>query len=181
VSVAELMPLNEAVGFPVALYEVMRELPEYLAKHAPGISFEELVSKIGSPDVAGIINSQMGDEAMPEAAYRAAMDEHRPALQAKYAATFADHGLTALAFPTSPLCARPIGSDDTVSLNGADVPTFPTFIRNTDLGSNIAVPGISLPCPVSSGLPVGIEFEGLAGGDADLLSLAFAVEAALTR
>ncbi|MEP3295060.1 indoleacetamide hydrolase [Tateyamaria sp.] len=181
VSVADLMPLNEAVGFPVALYEVMRELPEYLAKHAPGVSFKDLVAKIGSPDVAGIIRSQMGDEAMPEAAYRAAMDEHRPTLQAKYAATFANHGLTALVFPTSPLCARPIGSDDTVSLNGANVPTFPTFIRNTDLGSNIAVPGVSLPCPVSSGLPVGIEFEGLAGGDTDLLSLAFAVEATLSR
>ncbi|MEP0962882.1 MAG: amidase family protein [Roseobacter sp.] len=181
VSLADLWLLNEAIGFPVALYEVMRELPDYLAMHAPSVSFEILVPTIGSPDVAGVIGSQMGDVAIPEAAYRAAMNEHRPAMQAKNAAAFADHELTALAFPTTPLCARPIGDDETVSLNGVDQPTFPTFIRNTDLGSNIAVPGISLPCAVAGDLPVGIELEGLAGGDGDPVSLAFAIEATLTR
>ncbi|QUJ75280.1 indoleacetamide hydrolase [Sulfitobacter albidus] len=181
VSLSEIWPLNEAVGFPVALYEVMRDLPAYLAEHAPGISFDELVSKIGSPDVAGVIASQLGDDAIPEEAYRAAMDTHRPAMQSIYQSCFKDNGLTALAFPTSPLRARPIGDDETVELNGQQVPTFPSFIRNTDLGSNLAVPGISLPCPDVPGLPVGIEFEGRTGADRDLIALALAVEDALTR
>ena len=179
VSMPDIWGHNEAFGFPVVLYEVMRELPEYLAIHAPDISFDDLIAGIGSPDVAGIIASQMGDEAMPEAAYRAALDIHRPAMLQIYQSIFDSHNIDAIVFPTTPLPARDIGQDETVDLNGSQVPTFPTYIRNTDLGSNLGAPGISLPCPGVNGLPVGIEFDGLPGHDAALLGLAKAVEEAL--
>ncbi|MEP3783287.1 MAG: indoleacetamide hydrolase [Ascidiaceihabitans sp.] len=172
---------NDAFGFPVVLYEVMRDLPAYLAEHAPDTSFEALIAGIGSPDVAGAFASQMGADAMPQAAYDAAMNVHRPAMRQIYAQAFADHDLNAIVFPTTPLTARPIGQDETVELNGAQVPTFPTYIRNTDLGSNIGAPGISLPCPVISGLPVGIEFDALPGQDRALLALATAVEKAMAQ
>jgi mandelamide amidase len=162
-------------------YEVMRDLPAYLAEHAPDISFDALVAGIGSPDVAGAIASQMGAEAMPQAAYDAAMTVHRPAMRQIYGKVFEDNGLDAIVFPTTPLPARPIGQDETVELNGTQVPTFPTYIRNTDLGSNIGAPGISLPCPVTSGLPVGIEFDAQPGQDRALLGLALAVEKAMAR
>ncbi|MEX5596958.1 indoleacetamide hydrolase [Pseudophaeobacter sp. C1-32P7] len=176
-----IWPHNEAFSFPVVFYEVMRDLPAYLAEHAPEVSFETLIKGIGSPDVAGAIGSQLGDEAMPEAAYRAAMDVHRPAMRQIYGKVFEDNGLDAIVFPTTPLPARPIGEDETVTLNGDQCPTFPTYIRNTDLGSNIGAPGISLPCPVSSGLPVGIEFDGLPGKDRALLALARAAEKSMAR
>lgn len=172
---------NEAFSFPVVLYEVVRDLPAYLANHAPGVSFEALVEGIGSPDVAGAIGSQLGDEAMPEAAYRAALDEHRPAMRKIYSQVFEENGLDAIVFPTTPLPASPIGEDETVILNGEQVPTFPTYIRNTDLGSNIGAPGISMPCPVTSGLPVGIEFDALPGKDRSLLALARAAEKAMAQ
>lgn len=174
-------PHNEAFSFPVVFYEVMRDLPAYLAEHAPDVSFDALVAGIGSPDVAGAIGSQLGDDAMPEAAYRAAMDTHRPEMRRIYQQVFETHGLDAIAFPTTPLPARPIGGDETVELNGAQVPTFPTYIRNTDLGSNVGAPGISLPCPVTSGLPVGIEFDALPGQDQSLLALAGAAEKAMAQ
>ena len=60
---------NSAFSFPVVLYEVMRDLPAYLAQHAPAVSFEQLIAGIKSPDVLGIINSQLGDQAMPQVAY----------------------------------------------------------------------------------------------------------------
>ncbi|MDE4189691.1 indoleacetamide hydrolase [Phaeobacter gallaeciensis] len=176
-----IWPHNEAFSFPVVFYEVMRDLPAYLAEHAPEVFFETLIKGIGSPDVAGAIGSQLGDEAMPEAAYRAAMDVHRPAMRQIYGKVFEDNGLDAIVFPTTPLPARPIGEDETVNLNGDQCPTFPTYIRNTDLGSNIGAPGISLPCPVSSGLPVGIEFDGLPGKDRALLALARAAEKSMAR
>jgi len=179
VGISEIWPHNEAFSFPVVFYEVMRDLPAYLKEHAPLISFDELVEKIGSPDVVGAITSQLGDDAMPEAAYRAAMDVHRPAMRSIYANAFKTHGLTAIAFPTSPLRARDIGQDETVELNGQQVPTFPTYIRNTDLGSNLGVPGISLPCQNVTGLPIGIEFDGVLGGDQSLIELALAVEEVL--
>ena len=127
-----------------------------------------------APDVKGLFGSQMGDEAMPEAVYRQAMDVERPQLQAAYAAYFTDNrpGTTAI-FPTAPLPARPIGQDETVEHNGEQQPTFPTFIRNTDPASNAAIPGISLPSGVtSSGLPLGIELDGPVGSDARLLAVA---------
>jgi len=65
-------------------------------------------------------------------------------------------------------------------LNAEQVPTFPTYIRNTDLGSNIGAPGLSLPCPVTSGLPVGLEFDGLPNQDRALLALAQAAEQAMS-
>lgn len=181
VSLDGIWPHNEAFSFPVVFYEVMRDLPAYLKEFAPDISFEKLVDGIGSPDVAGAIASQLGDDAMPEAAYRAAMDVHRPAMRQIYNSVFQENKLTALAFPTTPLRARDIGLDETVDLNGEQLPTFPTYIRNTDLGSNIGVPGISLPCQNVSGLPIGIEFEGLAGRDTDLIGLALAVEDVLSH
>ncbi|NQZ72694.1 MAG: indoleacetamide hydrolase [Dinoroseobacter sp.] len=176
VSLAEIWPLNEAVGFPVALFEVMRDLPAYLEKHAPSVSLPELISKIASPDVEAVFESQLGEQAISEDAYLSAIREHRPAAQALYESVFRENQLNALVFPTSALRARDIGQDETVVLNGNAVPTFPTYIRNTDLGSNIGVPGISIPCPDVEGLPVGIEFEGLAGRDRDLIGLAISAE-----
>ncbi|MEZ5872805.1 MAG: indoleacetamide hydrolase [Nitratireductor sp.] len=181
VSLEPVWPHNEAFSFPVVFYEVMRDLPAYLARHAPEVSFDALVAGIGSPDVAVAISSQLGDGAMPEVVYRAAMDVHRPAMRQIYRQVFEENGLDAIVFPTTPLPARPIGEDETVTLNGGQVPTFPTYIRNTDLGSNIGAPGISLPCPVSSGLPVGIEFDALPGKDKSLLALARAAEKAMAQ
>jgi len=181
ISLRDIWAHNEAFGFPVALYEVMRALPAYLREHAPDVTFRDLVGKIGSPDVAAVIASQFGEGAVSEAAYREALNTHRPAMRAIYAAAFRRHDLTAIAFPTAPLRARDIGEDETVELNGERVPTFPTYIRNTDLGSNLGVPGISLPCQNVSGLPVGLEIDGAIGADQALLELASAVEETLSR
>lgn len=169
---------DAAASFPIVLYETMRELPAYCA--ARGVKFDDLLAGIASPDVRGIVESQLGEGAMPEAAYRAALDIHRPAMQRNWARWFADHDLHGALFPTTPLRARPIGADETVSLNGADLPTFPTFIRNTDHGSVMGVPGISLPLP-GDGLPVGLELDGLAGQDRALLGIAACLENLLTR
>ena len=134
-----------------------------------------MIKGIGSPDVLGIISSQTGEEAMPESAYKAAIELHRPKMQEIYASYFRDNGIDGIIFPTTPLTARPIGQDETVELNGNQQPTFQTFIRNTDLGSNLGAPGISLPIGLSKGLPVGIEFDGLPGCDERLLSIALGV------
>lgn len=175
-----LGPLNDAVGFPVALYEMTQELPAYLAAAGYGLTLAELAAQIGSPDVAGIVGSQLGDQAVPRAAYEHAL-RVRPRLQAAYAECFARHKLDALAFPTSLLTARPIGDDETVQLLGQRVPTFGSFIRNTDPGSNAGLPGISLPVGLSNGLPVGLELDGPAGSDRHLLAVAAALEAAFPR
>jgi mandelamide amidase len=139
---------------------------------------QDILDGIGSPDVKGLFASQMGPEAMPEAVYRKAMDEERPRLQAAYAGYFETHKIDAIIFPTAPLPARPIGDDETVELNGERLPTFPTFIRNTDPASNAGIPGISLPSGLGpDGLPLGMELDGPVLSDDRLLAIAAAIEA----
>jgi mandelamide amidase len=175
--IPEVGELNAAVSFPVALYEFMQDLPVYLAENNTGLTMQDVLAGIGSPDVKGLFGSLMGEEAMPEAVYREAIDSVRPKLQTAYAEYFSGHNLDAVIFPTAPLPARPIGDDETVELNGEQVPTFPTFIRNTDPGSNAGIPGISLPYDLTEdGLPVGRELDGPSGADHRLLAAAQAVE-----
>ena len=97
-------------------------------------------------------------------------------MQSKYQSLFANHGISALAFPTSPMTARNIGDDTVVNLNDTQVPTFETYIRNTDLASNLAAPGISLPCSAAGELPVGFELDGLPNKDDALLRLSAAID-----
>ncbi len=169
--------LDNAVSFPVALYEFIADLPKYLAAEGLDLSLRDICDGVGSPDVRGLFESQLGPDAMPETAYRQALDVDRPKLQAAYADYFSRHNVEAVVFPTAPLPARPIGDDETVELNGERLPTFPTFIRNTDPGSNAAIPGISLPSGLTpDGLPLGMELDGPAGSDERLLAIAAAIE-----
>ena len=178
--VLDVADLNAAVGFPIALYEFVRDLPRWLAGNGLDLSMDDVLEGIGSPDVRGVVASQLGAEAMPEAVYRQALDVDRPRLQRAYADYFAEHAVEAVLFPTSPVSARPIGEDETIDLGGERVPTFPTFIRNTDPGSNAGIPGISLPTGLAStGLPIGMELDGPAGSDERLLAVAAAVEEAV--
>ena len=115
-------------------------------------------------------------KAMPAEAYKGALAT-RPALQKLYADTFAKHKIAALAFPTTPLPAAPIGDDETTKLNGKDVPTFPTFIQNTDPGSNAGVPGLTVPLGrTQAGLPLGLGLDGPAGSDRRLLAIGLSLE-----
>lgn len=179
IDLPELAALNEAVGFPIALFEVMQDLPKYLESSGYSITLTELIEQVGSPDVAGILASQLGDEALPRAVYDLAL-RTRPQLQAVYAQAFAQHRVDAMIFPTALLPARPIGQDETVELNGEQVPTFSAYIRNTDPGSNAGIPGISLPGGLTNqGLPVGLELDGPASSDRHLLAVAQALETVL--
>jgi mandelamide amidase len=120
-------------------------------------------------------------DAIPQKAYLDALAA-RPALQQLYAETFRKHRIVALAFPTTPLPAAPIGDDEKTKLNGADVLTFFTFIQNTDPGSNAGLPGLSVPIGrTPAGLPIGLELDGPAGSDRRLLGVGLAVESLFGR
>jgi indoleacetamide hydrolase len=174
--------INNKISFPIALYEVGPDLTAYLAAEGGGISFDAVVADIASKDVAGAFAAA---KTMPKEAYEAAIKTGRPQLQMLYADYFKTNGVDAVVFPTTPLPARPIntGGDtgkDTVELNGNQVPTFPTYIRNTDPGSNAGIPGLSLPAGLTkSGMPVGLELDGPLGSDQRLLALGMAIETEL--
>ena len=130
-----------------------------------------------SPDVRAVVKDALSG-VIDESTYRAAVDDHRLKLQSAYGDYFERHNVAAVIFPTTPLEARPIATSlDSLTLGGEEVPTFPTYIRNTDPGSNAGIPGISLPAPVApAALPVGIELDGPMGSDRQLLAIALAME-----
>ncbi len=175
---ADLWQDEAAASFPLVLYECMRALPAYARTRS--ISFDELLAGVGSADVRAILQSQLGDQRMPKSAYEAALNVHRPRMQDTWRVWMDQHALDGAIFPTTPLRAQAIGQDETVTLNGAQVPTFATYIRNTSHGSLIGAPGISLPVPVA-GLPIGIEIDGMPGQDARVLAVAACVEQAFQQ
>ncbi len=178
---ADIGPLLSRSAFPIALYEVARDLPAYLDEHGVGKGLADLADAVASPDVRGIFAALAGGEGqVTEAAYADALAA-RAELRAVFRDYFAADDLDAMVFPTTLLPARPIANSlQTVELNGERVPTFPTYIHNTDPASIAALPGISLPAGLTAGgLPVGIEMDGPEGSDARLLAVAAVVESIL--
>jgi Asp-tRNA(Asn)/Glu-tRNA(Gln) amidotransferase A subunit family amidase len=174
--------LDGEAGFPIALYETVVDLNAYLEEHGSSMRYRELVAQCASPDVKGLLQSLHGEGAIPEAAYRHALDVLRPQLQAAYRDHFRRHDVAAVVFPTTPLPAAPIGDDETVLMNGERVPTFFTFIRNASPGSVAGIPGISLPAALTAaGLPLGLELDAGENADARLLAIAAAVERVLPK
>lgn len=173
---ADVEDLLAKTAFPIALYEVKHDLPEYLHAHDVGVTFSELAAGVASPDVQGIM-SLVGSDPITTDVYAGAL-EAREELREVFAAYFNEHELDAMIFPTTLLPARPLAnSQETVELDGEQVPTFPTYIHNTDSASIAALPGISLPIGLTaSGLPVGIEIDGPERSDEKLLEIALTLE-----
>lgn len=175
--IENLSALNAAAGFPIVLYETNLLLRDYMGTHRPDLSVESFLDSIASPDVRAVVGDALSG-VIDEPTYQAAINEHRPALRAAYQSYFELHDVSAVIFPTTPIEAQPIeGNLEMVSLNGKKAPTFPTYIRNTDPGSNAGIPGISLPALVTEpGPPVGLELDGPVDSDRDLLAIALAIE-----
>jgi mandelamide amidase len=180
-----LRALNDQVSFVVALHEPIEDIPAYLAASGlQGLDVRAIAARIASPDVRSAFEAILGDAF--GAAYPAAMSTHRPAMQALYARTFAQHRVDALLFPTTILAAAPIdataGSGQVSIDGGPPTDTFGTFIRNTDPASNAGIPGLSLFAGMTpGGLPVGLELDGPLCSDRRLLSIGLAIEAVLGR
>lgn len=171
----DLKPLNEAAGFPIVLYELIRDLPAYLQSHDSSLTMAAIAAEICSPDVAQLVRLAL-EQPVPDNLYVAALEARRK-LKAAYQRVFETNRLDALVFPTTPLTARPFGEDETVEFAGRRLPAFATFIRHTDYGSNAGLPGISIPAGVArNGMPVGIELDGRGGDDRRLLAIARAIE-----
>ncbi|WP_067450833.1 amidase family protein [Actinomadura macra] len=175
--------LTESADLPVVLYEVGREISAYLYQHKAPLTLLDIVDQVASPAVRATLQAVAAEDRFSAADYRAVIAVHRPALQAAYAAYFADHDVSAIVVPTTPLPARPHqapGEDGTVELNGRGVDTFLTYIRNTNPSSIAGIPCLSIPSGMSAdGLPIGLEIVGPASSDGRLLAIGEAIEGAL--
>jgi mandelamide amidase len=185
VDMPELQKLNDAASFPVALYEAYDDLKAYLAKYQTGKTVEQVAQAIASKDVKGTYDGLVVPRKLPAPngvvdaapAYKAAMEQARPALARHFAETFQKYGIDALLAPTTPHVAVRQGPD------ASSLPTFLLFIRNTDPGSNAGIPGLTVPAGLgpSTGLPVGLSLDGPRSSDERLLAIGLAIEKVLGR
>ena len=160
------------------------DLAIHFARHAPHLDAAEVIGRIASRDTRRLFEMAQAAPFPPEAIV-AARTRQREAVQAQYAEIFRSSRLDAIAFPTEPLTAPLIPADgdafdDEVVVGGRRVNKVGVLIRNTAMTGAIGAPGVSIPAGLTgAGLPVGLELDCLAGGDAALLGLARAAEGAL--
>ncbi len=181
VDMPNLEQLNHAISFPVVVYEGKYDLIQYLKHHHVNLSLEDVIDQISSPDVQALfkqnilpqlIQDQTGQLVPVLPLYEKAISETRPQLLELYQNTFKAHNLHALLFPTSAIVA-PLVNEQVSSIEN-----FQTLIRNTDPGSNIGLPGLSLPIGkgAKSQLPIGLEIDGLPHQDSEILAIGETLE-----
>ncbi len=172
-----LQPLLDGIA-PMLPYEAIVDLRAYLNQSNTGLSVEQLVAQIASPDVKQGYEFFLSSPPA-YASYTAAISYYRPMLQALYANCFASNAIEALCFPPLPITAPLIGQAN-VRLGGTDTPVMSAYFHNENPGSAAGQPGLVLPAGLSrSGLPVGFELDGPIGSDTNLLEIGMACEAVL--
>jgi mandelamide amidase len=186
IEVADFVASAQAVFQTLLANGFRGDLAIYFDRHAPQYDAADVIARIESRDTRGLF-AMARDTQFPPGAVAAARTTLRAKIQAQYADILRAHGLAAVAFPTEPLTAPliPAGGDrfeDIVDVAGKPTNKVLALIRNTGITCALGVPGISLPAGLTAaGLPVGLELDGWAGGDAALLGLSMAVEAAIGR
>jgi Asp-tRNA(Asn)/Glu-tRNA(Gln) amidotransferase A subunit family amidase len=163
-------------------HDVRLSLARYLKDYGANLTFEQVVHQ-ASPDIQAIFRSDVlpgGPNFVSERVYAAARDVHLPALRRLYRDYFARTGVAAIVFPATMAPPPPIGEDVTVDIGQRKVPFFTVVGRNIAPGSTAGLPGLVLPAGLTTtGLPVGIEFDGPAGSDRALLAIGLSLERAL--
>lgn len=158
-------------------FQAPRALAGYLIEHGSRDSVLDVVARVKGPAERALLDQQLRAAPSDGSAFIESLVQARHDYLASVAAFFRERDLHALWLPTTPLPARPIGQDATVELNGRQVSTFTTYVRNTGFGSGAGLPCLSVPVGrTDAGLPVGMELVGRAEGDGTVLALGRAIE-----
>lgn len=188
---ATLIEIDTSSYYPLGS-EVYGTLVNHGLKEDLGPYLELIGSQLRPADIAAAIASKdtraMFERALGMTFSRSQMDEARGELRRKiegaYRHLLQSQGLAAIVFPTQPMAAPLISPEgdlpsDEIEINGRKVNKGLIFIRNTHVTCALGVPGLAIPAGLTSqGLPVGLELDGLAGRDSELLALGIAVEQA---
>ncbi len=178
-----LADLVAQVTAPIQIHDAAASLAAYLRTSGAPVSFAAMVEAV-SPDVKALLERFVAPGApfaVSPAAYAAARDVHRPAMQRLFADYFGQHDVAAMLFPATMTSAPLIGEDETLVIGGADIAFQTAIARNISPGSTVGLPGLVLPIGLTrdTRLPLALELDGPAGRDRSLLSLGLAISALL--
>ncbi len=179
----EALALNQGVGYPVACYEMLREMAVFFARQGIRASIADIVANVAGPVEKAALEAQIYSDAIDRAQYLAALQNNWGAFVGLIDDLYARQQLDVIAFPTTPIAAlerRPLGEDAVFDFQGKEHSVFLAYTRNTEPFSNYGGPCITVPAGRTvSGKPVGLELAGVKGKDEKLMLIARSVESAL--
>jgi len=163
----------------VAFFEAPRDLAAFLNEQNTGVTLQQLIAMIASPDVLALF--QLAGS-VTEDQYLLVQNQVLPLLRQLYQDYFNENDLDVMVYPSVPLPAPLIGQE-TVMLNGVAVPIFNAFLHNSHYTPTIGAPTLTLP--IGQGphlLPLGgIDIAGIPGDDRRVLAIGDAISRVLPR
>ncbi len=176
-------PANGAMmdGFFTQAADAVPHMSKYLDSYETGVTFEQLLDAM-SPGIRWVFDnySLPGAPNFPSPDQAAAAKAHIAAVRDAMRTYFRNHQVDAIAFPPVLMPAPLIGQDAEIQIGSKKLPIWYAMAHNIAVGSCAGLPGLVLPAGMtSSGLPVGVEFDGPPGNDRQLLALGLSLEKAL--
>jgi indoleacetamide hydrolase len=165
----------------IIIFEAPVVLAAYLDEHDTGVTLEQLVAMIASPDVRALFEIFLSG-VVTEEQYLQVQNQLLPVLQQLYRDYFDNYDLDVMVYPSEPLPAPLIGQE-TVMLNGMAVPVGDAFLHNAHYTPVIGAPTLTLPIGQGPrGLPLGgIDVAGMPGDDRRVLAIGDAISRLLPR
>ena len=166
----EVLQAGQVVGV-IILSEWIPAVSRFLGDTGASVTFDELLAA-SSDEIRQLPR-------LPREAYESAL-KTRAIVQERVRTRFAEHRLAALAYPPLFESAPKIGDMADVTWDGRAVPRITATTRHTTLAPCCGHPGLIVSAGLGDGgLPIGIEFDGAASTDRQLLGLGLAVERVL--
>lgn len=162
-----------AAGFSMVFYEVPVNFKAYFGNAEPAyqrLTIPDVRDSVASPDVRAMFEL-MTEQPIPDDAYERDAGV-RNELRRRYQATFAEHRLDAILYPTTPNLPPRFGSSEKIMLNGTERDMFPVATRQVAPGGLAGAPQLTLPLSrEESATPIAVTIEGGIGTDDRLLAI----------
>jgi indoleacetamide hydrolase len=150
-----------------------RDLRDYLRSSGADVSVDQVIHSVADPELRSTFERSLAAIDDSPEAYDPATDAGLQAFRRAYAAYFESNQLAAAVIPTTPDIAFPVPADPARGNNKAPS----SGVRNTGATATAGFPGLSVPAGrTSTGLPVGMEFDGPPNSDATLFAIGSAFE-----
>jgi indoleacetamide hydrolase len=179
VKMPDIIRAAPEIAFTIIASEAASCIETFLREQDTGLTLETMLAQAG-PSIRALVTG-MSANRPPREAYEAMLAK-REQLKAAVRDWYRDTNIVALAHPVILTPPTKIGLESEVEVAGQKVPIRAAFGRNIALGSCASMASLVLPAGTTlDGLPVGLEFDALSGGDRALLLLGLSLETVLGR
>jgi mandelamide amidase len=177
----ELIRSAPEIAFTIIASEAAACVENFLREQDTGLTLETMLAQAG-PSIRALMAAMAGSTTRPPRDIYEAMLKKREQLKIALRDWYRETNIFALAHPVILTPPTKIGQESEVELGGKKVPIRAAFGRNIALGSCASMASLVLPAGMTpDGLPIGLEFDALGGGDRALLSLGLSLEVVLGK